>query len=432
MDVNYDIGTQPADVPAPTKSTAEEWVEAVMAKAAGEVVSNVWRWRKYVDASLLSKPSEAVDAQQPTFWDNVPDKFRSVVVRVSGRSLYRNLLSLADRSKFVAMGRGAITVARAEDAVREAIDNEIALTNAGGSRDSSSGSGKLEEPVGSIHVDIGSPNENVPSVTYGKALAINVREDLFKATTLKEHKMSDFLPDRPEEFELFKSHRIVPRGFLTQDQVKEVCPTCATEMRKAGIPLIRFTRFVSDMARRVVLDAQSNADAWAKVILEDAPEMVEGFAKASDASAYDLTKGCSYAMGVRALQRASAGRKKKTKKTADESFTVRERKLGASGKSFLRVSKSDFIDMVKGRRSGALEEEAPAEPKLSGKPTLADFVKAHPQAAISGWAEKMKAEGGEHPHTWCSRHARKFASDPDAFCAAVHMEAFGKMPAKKG
>jgi len=56
---------------------------------------------------------------------------------------------------------------------------------------------------------------------------------------------------------------------------------------------------------------------------------------------------------------------------------------------------------------------------------LEDLIKAHPDMIIKGWAEKMKREGGDHPHTWCRQKAVKFASDPDAFCAAVHMEAYG-------
>jgi hypothetical protein len=62
---------------------------------------------------------------------------------------------------------------------------------------------------------------------------------------------------------------------------------------------------------------------------------------------------------------------------------------------------------------------------------LVDFIKAHPEAAIRGWAEKMKREGGDHPHAWCAKKAAKFSSDPNAFCAAVHMEAFGMTPSQR-
>jgi hypothetical protein len=62
---------------------------------------------------------------------------------------------------------------------------------------------------------------------------------------------------------------------------------------------------------------------------------------------------------------------------------------------------------------------------------IVDFVKGNSPAVIAGWAKKMKKEGGEHPHTWCAQKAAKFASDPNAFCAAVHMQAYGMTPSQR-
>lgn len=62
---------------------------------------------------------------------------------------------------------------------------------------------------------------------------------------------------------------------------------------------------------------------------------------------------------------------------------------------------------------------------------LADFIKARPHYAIEAWSRKMLREGGDHPFTWCVKKASKFASDPEAFCAAVHLTAYGKTPAQR-
>jgi hypothetical protein len=62
---------------------------------------------------------------------------------------------------------------------------------------------------------------------------------------------------------------------------------------------------------------------------------------------------------------------------------------------------------------------------------LVDFLKANPHAAIAAWARKMRKEGGDHPHNWCMQIANKFSSDAAAFCAAVHMEAYGMTPSQR-
>lgn len=62
-----------------------------------------------------------------------------------------------------------------------------------------------------------------------------------------------------------------------------------------------------------------------------------------------------------------------------------------------------------------------------------EFAKAEGgggMAAIRGWAKRMRREGGKHPFTWCQKTASKHGLG-DAFCARVHMEAFGRTPSEK-
>lgn len=62
---------------------------------------------------------------------------------------------------------------------------------------------------------------------------------------------------------------------------------------------------------------------------------------------------------------------------------------------------------------------------------LFDLLKSDSNAAIEGWAAKMRREGGEHPFRWCVEKTKAFASDPEAFCASVHQRAFGKTPSER-
>lgn len=50
---------------------------------------------------------------------------------------------------------------------------------------------------------------------------------------------------------------------------------------------------------------------------------------------------------------------------------------------------------------------------------------------LEGWARKMKAEGGEHPFTWCVNKASAFIDDPKGFCAKIHLLAYGKTPMQR-
>jgi len=75
---------------------------------------------------------------------------------------------------------------------------------------------------------------------------------------------------------------------------------------------------------------------------------------------------------------------------------------------------------------------ASASKPLVGRPLgVLDFIKSQAGTVLDGWAEKMIREGGEHPHIWCVERASKFASDPQAFCASVHMRAYGMPPGQR-
>jgi len=97
----------------------------------------------------------------------------------------------------------------------------------------------------------------------------------------------------------------------------------------------------------------------------------------------------------------------------------------------LTIGGQDFPMM--GHRKVKIMKSDDPTPIIGDKPDLVDFLKAHASASTRGWARKMKREGGEHPFTWCSNKVRGigFTDDPNAFCAAVHLAAYGMTPMQR-
>jgi hypothetical protein len=283
--------------------------------------------------------------------------------------------------------------------------------------------------------------------------------------------VSDFVPNSKADILAFYRYGIVPEGYLSQDGVAKICEGCAEEMRKAYMPLIREERFVSDINKRVALDIHNNTEAWAKAIATE-EDVLDSFRKADYAEVYDLDS-----VGAAEHTQAEDLQMRKAYLDIEDAYSdlfplklynsiVVPKRYASSAKHYrhavarARIAKcvgfaedcEYSVDLMKAvhketmeRRYGTIVDKFKAKLRadkasnlechfdlaVGTKPSLVDFVKAEPQASISGWAEKMRREGGDHPHSWCAKKAAKFSKDPNAFCAAVHMAAYGKTPSQR-
>jgi hypothetical protein len=278
----------------------------------------------------------------------------------------------------------------------------------------------------------------------------------------------DFVPDSLADLLAFQKYDIVPLGFLSRADVAKICPGCAEEMQKAHMPLIREERFIDEINKRVALDIWNNTEAWAKAISEN--EVLGDLVKSQYAETYDLSCIGDDEIVKSDLQilKAQSQVKKvyenlfgasydairapsglETSKRSYRHTVARERiakclKLSEDfeyGPDLMKAVQTEVALRDRGsaseqfttkmRARNALAHVPEMKPAIGQKLALVDFVKAEPHASISGWAAKMKKEGGEHPHAWCAKKAAKFASDPNAFCASVHMAAYGKTPMQR-
>jgi len=278
------------DEPTLNTEEAEAYVKALMRMAARDCVQHSYKWRQYVP-----------NTPEGPFWSGVSDDFKRKVAKVAGDKMYDKLTAAIAVNKNVRKAKEAITRSRCEDAVREALHDEKELHHEGAESGESSKpepEEKMEEAKGTVRIDVGHPNVNVPSVTAkAEELSEAMGDSLVKAFAPKPN-MHDFVPKTREELELYKSHGIVPKGFLDRKMVAQICPGLADEMKKAQMPLIREERFLSDIGKRVALDVHRNAEKYAQAILEHAPEMIEEFAKAEDAHEYDLYKAGDLTMDL--------------------------------------------------------------------------------------------------------------------------------------
>jgi len=280
----------------------------------------------------------------------------------------------------------------------------------------------------------------------------------------------DFVPANKSDLLAFAKYGVVPEGYLSQQDVAKICPACSEEMQKAHMPLIREERFISEINKRVALDIYKNAEAWAKAIAVE-EDVLDTFRKADYAEVYDLNS-----IGEEALEISDDLHMRKAyvdvTEAYNELFPTKDYKKIRVPKEFessakhyrhttarakiavcagldkdcayspelmkavrtelMQVRYGTLVDKFKSklRADKAARLECKVEPVIGTRPSLIDFVKAEPSASISGWAAKMKREGGSHPHSWCSKKAAKFASDPAAFCAAVHLAAYNKTPSQ--
>lgn len=281
----------------------------------------------------------------------------------------------------------------------------------------------------------------------------------------------DFAPDNMADLVAFQKYGIVPEGYLSRQDVARICPGCAETMQKAHMPLIREERFVSDINKRVAYDIYNNATAWAKALLAE-EDMVDELKKSEYAKDYDLDSADAEEpkrLEETTMRKAYSDIEKvynelfpkhvylhirvpKSFKSSEDHFrhTVARSSIAKClglGNDFeygaeLMKAVSDELEV---RRRGTVVDKFKAklradraanvycevEPVIGTKPTLVDFVKAYPEAAMDSWAGKMRKEGGDKPHSWCTKKAAKFAKDPEGFCAAVHLRAYGKTPAER-
>lgn len=289
------------DEPTLNTEEAEAYVKALMRIAARDCVENHYKWSHYANPNKGMSYEER-EKKGNNYWANVSDEFKRLVAKVAGQKLYDKLTAAIATNKNVRKVKDIITVTRCEDTIKDAMRQEEELHHEGSEskeeEETEEKEEKMEETKGTVRIDIGHPNVNVPSVT-AKAEEISeaMGDALVKALAPKPN-MHDFVPQTREELELYKSHGIVPKGFLDRRMVAQICPGLADEMKKAQMPLIREERFLSDIGKRVALDVYKNAELYAQAILEHAPEMIEEFAKAEDADQYDLYKAGDLTMDL--------------------------------------------------------------------------------------------------------------------------------------
>lgn len=423
------IETLDKDAPDMSKDDAVNYTKSLMLDAARETIRYSYEWRRYADHD--QGVSEADRDNNNTFWEKVSSEFKSKIAKVTGQAIYGKILAAMGRNKWLRLAKDDISLADARDMVEDCINEEVDIrrTAKQSAKDyqrrvypSPTVSDKDATPSGSVVIDIGHANQNAKSMTYSDqviAIAQVAKNDIIKAFASRP-KAEDFVPKTREDLELFRSHGIVPEGFLSRAQVNDICPLCGDEMAKAHMPIITEDRFRRDIALRVALDISTNSEMWAKaILLAGNIDIIEDLSKCEDAADYNLFKAEDDSMPI-----------------IDDS----DQQSGAEiccGSKETYSSKAEFIDLMKG--SKAVPKANQEIPKKGGDPIpiigqgldLVDFVKANPGKVVAGWATKMKKEGGKHPFTYCVKKAKDFASDPAAFCAAAHMEAFGTTPAER-
>jgi len=292
------------DSPAMGKDDAESYAKAIIRDSARDTIHHSYEWKRYAshDKGIdWAKVRENGD----TFWEKASQEFKDKVSKIAGQSICDKLTAAMGINKWLKAAKDVVTKSACREAVDDAIEQEIELCKAGKRSAEQYQDRKYKEPEpvksddesatprGSVTIDIGHKNENAKSMTYSEqvvALADEVREDLVKAFAPKPN-IADFVPRSREDLELFRSHGVVPKGFLSRAQVTDICPPCGAEMFKAQMPLIREERFRQDIAQRIVYDIHTNAEAWAEAMLKDENvDLLDEFSEEAWAGGYDVFK----------------------------------------------------------------------------------------------------------------------------------------------
>lgn len=79
---------------------------------------------------------------------------------------------------------------------------------------------------------------------------------------------------------MYKNHSIIIPGFLSQDQVKDLCPKCADSMIKKSIPFISADFLEKIMTKKATEDLSKAPDKWVRYLEDNEPALIWDLQKA--------------------------------------------------------------------------------------------------------------------------------------------------------
>jgi len=260
----YSSGLAPrleAQINAPTLAPdqAARFVTALMKGAARSAINDEYIWSRYRTQEGQRYFS---DSDKRQFWLKASNAFKQEVVHCAGSAIYEQIHALAGANPNVLKGINMVTEDAARQAVREALDSEIALYEAG---------------------DVPKPPEPPPAVTPGSPEAMSAAATLpvlERAVTMDLHKalspddrpnIEHFVPNDPTALEMYRRFGTVPKGYVDREQIKLMSPAYAEDMAKSGIPMLQELYFKRDVAERVAADMKHNSDKWIDFLRTFAP-----------------------------------------------------------------------------------------------------------------------------------------------------------------
>ena len=204
------------DAPTLKGDEAKEYARAVMNNAAYHVVDNTYRWA----------PRGMDYSQKRRLWAFATPAFKSKVATYAGKQLCNKLKAATGINKNIKAGSSVITQVACEEAVRECIADQASFQSLRPEDAVDVPKAKEEEAT---EPTLAAMNYNegefdlLKAETAGRVIAAAVTADLIKERPVRSlEDVYNFLPRRAEDVELFKSHGIVPEGYLSVEELEDI------------------------------------------------------------------------------------------------------------------------------------------------------------------------------------------------------------------
>jgi len=256
------------DAPSLTPDQARRFVASLLKGATRHAIKDQYMWSKY---RTQEGQRYFNDGDKRHFWAKASQAFKNEVVRCASQAIFDQLHGLAGANPNVLKGIDAISEEAARQAVRDAMDEELSLYEAGNVPKPTPEPSEAPTNKVSGGINISSP-EGVSAAAVLPYLERAVTMDLHKSLAPEDRpNIEHFVPRDPSALDMYRRFGTVPNGYVDLVQISKMSPAYALEMQKSGIPMLQEAYFKRDVAQRVAADMACNTDNWIEFLRTFAP-----------------------------------------------------------------------------------------------------------------------------------------------------------------